>query len=196
MCSGTFNNPSMKLLVIRDAIPDTPDLITHPPCCCLVSYPRSPYPFLYIFFPPSLPPPHPPSSLICYLRSVCIFFCIKYLLFAGSLFLLVIVSPRFHALFISMVIVDNVIKSENNIDVVVSLYCDTVTMYLCRFDGVTIVEIGVIVNAMIKTIMATIAEIVWHCCASLIRICIALSKRVPQFTLYISDVISVHQCQI
>ncbi|EGI60575.1 hypothetical protein G5I_11135 [Acromyrmex echinatior] len=35
MCSGTFNNPSMKLLVIRDAIPDTPDLITHPPCCCL-----------------------------------------------------------------------------------------------------------------------------------------------------------------
>ncbi|CAD6231908.1 GSCOCG00001647001-RA-CDS [Cotesia congregata] len=29
MCSGSFNNPSMKLLVIRDAIPDTPDLIIH-----------------------------------------------------------------------------------------------------------------------------------------------------------------------
>ncbi|EZA51876.1 hypothetical protein X777_09179 [Ooceraea biroi] len=42
MCSGTFNNPSMKLLVIRDAIPDTPDLITHPPGCCWVSYSRSP----------------------------------------------------------------------------------------------------------------------------------------------------------
>lgn len=195
MCSGTFNNPSMKLLVIRDAIPDTPDLITHPPCCCLVSYSRSPYPFLYIFFPPSLPPLlH--HLLYAIYAPVCIFFCIKYLLFAGSLFLLVIVSPRFHALFISTVIVDNVIKSENNIDVVASVYCDTVTMYLCRFDGVTIVEIGVIVNAMIKTIMATIAEIVWHCCASLIRICVALSKRVAQFTLYISDATSVHQCQI
>ncbi|EFN67601.1 hypothetical protein EAG_16283 [Camponotus floridanus] len=45
MCSGTFNNPSMKLLVIRDAIPDTPDLITHPPgCCCLISCSR--------YFPP------------------------------------------------------------------------------------------------------------------------------------------------
>ena len=33
MCSGSFNNPSMKLLVIRDAAPDAPDLITHPPAC-------------------------------------------------------------------------------------------------------------------------------------------------------------------
>lgn len=88
------------------------------------------------------------------------------------------ISPRFHALFIPTMIVDNVVESENNIGVVASLYCDVVTMYLCRFGGVTIVEAGVIVNAMIKTIMITIAEIVWHCCASLIRIC-ALSKRVP-----------------
>lgn len=29
MCTGTFNNPSMKLLVIRDAIPETSDLIIH-----------------------------------------------------------------------------------------------------------------------------------------------------------------------
>lgn len=36
MCSGSFNNPSMKLLVIRDAIPDTPDLIIHSLSCSFI----------------------------------------------------------------------------------------------------------------------------------------------------------------
>ena len=107
-------------------------------------------------------------SMLC----LCLFFCIRSLY--GLSF-----SPHFHALFISTVVVDNVVESENNIGVVASLYCNLITMYLCCFGGVTIVEAGVIVNGMIKTIMATIAEIVWHCCASLVRICVALSKRVP-----------------
>lgn len=124
----------------------------------------------------SLPLSLPLIPYLCYPYFVCIFFIQA--LFTGSLFLFVNISPRFHALFIPTMIVDNVVESENNIGVVASLYCDVVTMYLCRFGGVTIVEAGVIVNAMIKTIMITIAEIVWHCCASLIRIC-ALSKRVP-----------------
>lgn len=118
-----------------------------------------------------------PSFSTSYSLSLLSIFCL-YLLYISSLFLFVNISPRFHALFIPTMIVDNVVESENNIGVVASLYCDVVTMYLCRFGGVTIVEAGVIVNAMIKTIMITIAEIVWHCCASLIRIC-ALSKRVP-----------------
>lgn len=183
MCSGSFNNPSMKLLVIRDAIPDTPDLITHPPGCCLVSS-RSPY-------LPSLS--HSLSltltvSLFIYLALI-YWLCYVYLslslsvfplheLFTGTLFPSAAVSPRFHALFISTVIADNVVEPENNIGVVASLYCDVVTMYLRRFGGITIVGAGAFVNAMIKTVMATIAEIVWHCCcASLIRICVALSKR-------------------
>lgn len=197
MCSGTFNNPSMKLLVIRDAIPDTPDLITHPPGCCLVSYSCSPNATLSFSL---LPPPlclclyHSrsftlflslvlSSSFLClsltYPRSVSLFFFTLRELFTGSLFPSAAVSPRFHALFISTVIADNVVEPENNIGVVASLYCDVVTMYLRRFGSITIVETGAFVNAMIKTVMATIAEIVWHCCASLIRIRVALSKRVP-----------------
>lgn len=75
MCSGTFNNPSMKLLVIRDAIPDTPDLITHPPCCCLVSYSRSPlYLPLYLSLSLSLPLSLPLILYLCYPYFVCIFF--------------------------------------------------------------------------------------------------------------------------
>lgn len=114
--------------------------------------------------------------LICYPCFIFVFFSL-YELFTGSLILSASVSPRFHALFISTVIADNVVEPENNIGVVASLYCDVVTMYLRRFGCVTIVEIGVIVNAMIKTVMATIAEIVWHCCTSLIWIYVALSKR-------------------
>lgn len=76
-------------------------------------------------------------SLICYPRFICVFFHISSLYrFSFALR----VSLRFHALFISTVIVDNVVESENNIGVVASLYCDVVTIYLCRFGGVTIVE--------------------------------------------------------
>lgn len=130
-----------------------------------------------LFSLPPLPALVSLSLTPSYSLSLLSIFCL-YLLYISSLFLFANISPRFHALFIPTMIVDNVVESENNIGVVASLYCDVVTMYLCRFGGVTIVEAGVIVNAMIKTIMITIAEIVWHCCASLIRIC-ALSKRVP-----------------
>jgi len=115
----------------------------------------------------------PPPSLLRTIPSLSFF---SPQLFTGCLFPFATVSPGFHALFISTVIADNVVEPENNIGVVAPLYCDIVTMYLHRFGGVTIVESGVIVNAMIKTVMVTIAEIVWHCCASLIRIYVALSK--------------------
>jgi len=88
---------------------------------------------------------------------------------------------------------DNVVEPENNIGVVAPLYCDVVTMYLHRFGGVTIVESGVIVNAVIKTVMVTIAEIVWHCCASFIRIYVALSKlRAVIYVMYISMLRYIH----
>lgn len=137
MCSGTFNNPSMKLLVIRDAIPDTPDLITHPPCCCLVSYSRSAlylslYLYLFLFLTLSL--------FLYLLRAIHASLFLYKLSLRALFFSSRNVSPGFHALFISTVIVDNVVESENNISVVASLYCDVVTIYLCRFGGVTIVE--------------------------------------------------------
>lgn len=175
MCSGTFNNPSMKLLVIRDAIPDTPDLITHPPGCCLISYSRY-FPYFSISFSFSFSLVYSVWFLFAIHVSSLSFFSLHEL-FTGSLILSASVSPRFHALFISTVIADNVVEPENNIGVVASLYCDVVIMYLRRFGCVTIVEIGVIVNAMIKTVMATIAETVWRCCTSLIWIYVALSKR-------------------
>lgn len=133
MCSGTFNNPSMKLLVIRDAIPDTPDLITHPPAACslplFVSLFLSLSRFLTLF----------PFDYPC-----CIFFSVFRSL---SIYSPVTASPTFSlvsyrlpfptALFVSTAIEDNVVgRGENNIDVTeASVYCDDSTMNFCRIGG-------------------------------------------------------------
>lgn len=144
MCSGTFNNPSMKLLVIRDAIPDTPDLITHPPAACSLPLSFS-FSLLLALFPFDYP--------CCCIFSSSLFLSLarspflslslssspRFLVTVFSLFFSRRVVYRFLALFVSTAIEDNVVgRGENNIGVTkAGVYCDDSTMNFCRIDGDT-----------------------------------------------------------